>query len=341
MKSKTLNTIVVIISISIFLSVFIFTNGLGSLFIIFKTLDFEWIVYGALCMVAFWLMEAIILYMIIRITHTESGLFVKALKIAMIGQFFGAITPLQTGAQPAQLYAMKENGLLTNHSGSTLLIKFIIHQSAFTLYAFIVFLLNFNYFNLKIQYFLPFCFLGFIINILILMLLLFSVSKRMADNKSIIRIFLFILKLFNKLKIIKNTITSENELKAHFIEFQESATFISTNRKVCGYALVLTFLQWTIYYTVPYCIYRSFGYSSSSVFTMIAAQVFVTLFMSFIPLPGAAGGAEGGFFIIFGVFFKANMIVPAIFMWRLMTYYSTILIGSLFTLLYANPSSKK
>ena len=70
---------------------------------------------------------------------------------------------------------------------------------------------------------------------------------------------------------------------------------------------------------------------------MIAAQVFLTMFMSFIPLPGAAGGAEGGFCMIFGLFFKANTIIPALFLWRVITYYSCIGVGALFSLI---PNSK-
>jgi glycosyltransferase 2 family protein len=341
MRNKLLNSIVILISVFIFLSIFIFSNGLSSLVNIFKTLNMKWIIFGVLCMLIFWMLETIILYIIIKIPNKENGLFIKALKIAMIGQFFSAVTPLQSGGQPAQLYAMKENGLPGDCSGSILMVKFIIHQATFILYSILVFLTEYNFFNSKISYFLPFCIFGLIVNIIILLGLVFSVSKRMANNKTISRVILFIIKLFNKLKIIKNSNTTLSELKAKLISFQECAAFIKENVRICVYSTILTFIQWTVFYTIPYCIYRSFGYNSANILTMIAAQVFLTLFMSFIPLPGAAGGAEGGFFIIFGIFFKASLIVPAIFIWRVITYYSTIAIGSLFTLLPTGRSVKK
>jgi len=74
---------------------------------------------------------------------------------------------------------------------------------------------------------------------------------------------------------------------------------------------------------------------------MISAQVFLTMFMSCIPIPGAEGGAEAGFYLIFGIFFKASSIVPAIFIWRLITYYLTIAVGSIFTVLLPNRSINK
>lgn len=341
MRNKVMNYIVVAISIGIFLSVFLFTNGVSSLVSVSKTLNLNWLIFGVLCMLIFWMLETIILYIIIKIPHKESGLFLKALKIAMIGQFFSAVTPLQLGAQPAQLYAMKENGFPPDCSGSILMVKFIIHQATFTLYSLLVFLFEFNFFNSKISSFLPFCIFGFIVNIIILLSLLFSVSKNMINNKIITSVILFILKLFNKLKRIKNNTTSLDELKTRLASFQSCATFISENIRICVYSSILTFLQWTVFYTIPYCIYRSFGYNSTNVFTMIAAQVFLTLFMSFIPLPGAAGGAEGGFYIIFGIFFKPSTIVAAILIWRVITYYSTIVVGSLFTLIPSSRPIKK
>jgi uncharacterized membrane protein YbhN (UPF0104 family) len=58
--------------------------------------------------------------------------------------------------------------------------------------------------------------------------------------------------------------------------------------------------------------------------------------MAIIPLPGAAGGAEGGFYLIYSKFFASNTILTAIFIWRVLTYYSSIAIGSIFALVLPN-----
>jgi len=79
---------------------------------------------------------------------------------------------------------------------------------------------------------------------------------------------------------------------------------------------------------VPYFIYRSFGMNNAPVTTMVAAQVFVAMVSAFVPLPGASGGAEGSFFLFFGMFFQ-TAILPAILLWRFLTYYVNILFGGI------------
>lgn len=74
---------------------------------------------------------------------------------------------------------------------------------------------------------------------------------------------------------------------------------------------------------------------------MIAAQIFLINFMAIIPLPGSEGGAEGGFYLIYSLFFKSDTIITAIFVWRILTYYSSIAIGSIFTLVLPNAKKNK
>ena len=110
---------------------------------------------------------------------------------------------------------------------------------------------------------------------------------------------------------------------------------------MCFYASTFTFLQWIAFFSIPYCIYRSFGFNSADILTMITGQIFLMNFMAIIPLPGGEGGAEGGFYLIYSLFFKSDTIITAIFIWRVLTYYSSIAIGSIFTLVLPNAHLKK
>ncbi len=51
---------------------------------------------------------------------------------------------------------------------------------------------------------------------------------------------------------------------------------------------------------------------------------------SYTPLPGAAGAAEGSFLVIFQMFFDDGVIKKAMLLWRLITYYSSIIVGAFF-----------
>ena len=67
------------------------------------------------------------------------------------------------------------------------------------------------------------------------------------------------------------------------------------------------------------------------VLLMICAGAFVLNFTSFIPLPGAAAGAEIGFHTIFSIFFPTHILSVAILFWRLLTFYLPICVGGCFT----------
>lgn len=297
----------------------------------------KWIALAIVCLIIFWFLETLILYVITITVYKTKHLFIKSIKFAMIGQFFSAITPFQSGSQPAQLYIMTENGVPAGFSGSILMVKFIIHQTTLTIYSILVLITNYFYFSAKISYFLYFCIFGFILNSLIIVVaLLFSVNDKLTK-----KMMLGLLKILHKFRIVKNIDSTYNKLEEELISFHESSAYIGKHIGMCLNATILTFLQWTAFYTIPYCIYRSFGFSSAHVWTLISAQVFLTLFMSFIPLPGAEGGAEGGFYIIYSKFFEGNTLVPAIFIWRIITYYFVIGVGGLFTLILPNSKIKQ
>ena len=50
-----------------------------------------------------------------------------------------------------------------------------------------------------------------------------------------------------------------------------------------------------------------------------------------VPLPGAAGASEGSFYVFFSMFFTSATIKPATLLWRIITYYSVILITAPFS----------
>jgi uncharacterized membrane protein YbhN (UPF0104 family) len=45
--------------------------------------------------------------------------------------------------------------------------------------------------------------------------------------------------------------------------------------------------------------------------------------------------------MIYGIFFKGNTLVPAIFVWRMITFYLTIAVGGIFTTILPNSKQKK
>ena len=94
---------------------------------------------------------------------------------------------------------------------------------------------------------------------------------------------------------------------------------------------LLTAVQLTAFFLIPLCIFYAFGLGRVDILLMICAGAFVLNFTSFIPLPGAAAGAEIGFHTVFGLFFPTRFLSLAILLWRLLTFYLPILVGGIFT----------
>ncbi|WMJ81762.1 lysylphosphatidylglycerol synthase transmembrane domain-containing protein [Clostridium sp. MB40-C1] len=336
MKNKVFNSIVVIVSTCIFLSFFLFTKGLDSLIREIKTLNKSWILLAIILMLLFWFFETLVLYIITKTFYNTNNLLIKSFKFEMIGQFFGAITPLASGSHPAQLYAMAESKIPGGIAGTVLMIKFIIHQAVNIVILAIAFLLKFNYFNSKVKYFIYLCIAGFAIHIIMMVLaILLSINSKATKN-----ILLFVLKVFKKFRIIKSVECAYKNMEDELKNFHKNAFLITKNIKMCIYASFFTFIQWIVFFIIPYCIYRSFGFNSADVLTMITAQIFLINFMAALPIPGAEGGAEAGFYLIYSLFFKSDTIITAIFIWRLLTYYSSIAIGSIFALSQPNSKNK-
>ena len=329
MKNKTLNLFIVIFSSCIFLFFLIYSNGLHSLITISKDLDIRWILIAVLFMILYWFFDAMIFFILIPTISNVRHRFVASLRYCLIGQYFGAITPLASGSQPSQLYAMVQDGISGGSSSSLLIVKFIIHQSVNTIYLTLVLLFSFNYFSSKIKNFNYFCIFGYSINVTII-IIAFLICLSPKITKIIMN---FILVILNKLKIIKDVKTKYDTLENQLDSFHEKASLIPKHFGACAYATIFTFLEWTAFYSIPYCIYRSFSFYSTPYLTMLCAQVLLAMFMSFIPLPGAQGGAEGGFYLIYSLFIRSDTILPAIFIWRIITYYLNILVGSISTLL--------
>ena len=52
---------------------------------------------------------------------------------------------------------------------------------------------------------------------------------------------------------------------------------------------------------------------------------------TFIPSPGAAGGAELSYYVIYGSVFETGQLSAAVLLWRIYTFYMPIVVGLFFS----------
>lgn len=102
-------------------------------------------------------------------------------------------------------------------------------------------------------------------------------------------------------------------------------------RMIFSFAVLL--LQWMAKFSVLIVILHAFNIDFEAIQIYIRQWViFVT--MLFIPTPGASGGAEASFLLIFGKSIPSDIAYLVVSVWRLFTYYFILLMAAiLYTLL--------
>ena len=331
MKKNILNLLIISVSLVIVVMLIINTEGIHSFLKQIYELEPLWILTAIACMLLYWGAEALALEVITRFYGFKKR-FRETFAVTMVGQFFNSVTPFATGGQPAQVLYLIKNGIDAANASSIIMLKFFVFQSVLTIYSFIVILFSFSSFGSNIPLLLPWTVLGLAVHAsMIILTILFSYNKTLTE-----KILKFAFKVTKKLKFIKFDENLEMKMKDSLGSFHHNASILKKNSGLLFRTSIIAFLQLTFFFSVSYCIYRSFGLSGVGFNRLFSASVFVATVISIVPLPGATGGAESGYLLFFGPFF-GGPVVSALLIWRLITYYSCIGFGSLFSV----SSSKK
>lgn len=93
-------------------------------------------------------------------------------------------------------------------------------------------------------------------------------------------------------------------------------------------SLLLTAIQWGARYSVISALVAYLGYPVQPVLFWLLQWVVFTL-MAMIPTPGAAGGAEAAFYLIYSAFLPERVIGLATAGWRFLTFYLQLGLASI------------
>ncbi len=325
---KNLFPILTISITMIFVLYFLLSNGgVQNLGEILLRLRWEWLALAVAAAGGTLLLEGYTLNLFCRHVCPWWS-FGRSFSVGMTGLFYSAITPFSTGGQPMQIYAMNKMGLDTGKAGSIIAMKTLVYQAVMVLYSLLLVSTQLGFFQRNISNFSFVTMIGLLSNsVFIAAVLTFTVSAGGTD-----RVLRFLLRLLYRMRIVRHPVQRYQRIHAQLSMFHKSAGIMGRSFRLYFTTAILTALQITVNSLISYFIYLSFALppENISVVTMVAAQVFVAMVSAFVPLPGASGGAEGSFVIFFGKFFGQD-IVPAMFLWRILTYYVNIALGCFFS----------
>lgn len=317
-KKKIFSTIIPIVSIFIVFGVVISSNQVENLGMALKKMNPFFILLSIVVVLAGRVVEA---YVLKKIAGRQIS-FMEAVNVVMAGVFFNAITPFASGGQPAQLYMLHRKSVSIPQGATILARKFMIYQSVLVLYSLLVVIFESSFFMGTIPQFIFFGFIGFLINVFVIVMLWLVAYRYRFTRRTIVRFNRALRKKIKRKKSRKKLTKFIRSMRAFHKQMEHSIR--SSNVVWLG---AITFLQLTLYYGVTITIAMGFGLTPIQYIHMISAAAFVSMITAFIPIPGASLGAEGSFYVFFKVFFPSDLLMSALILWRSLTFYLPLLIG--------------
>nr|WP_314278538.1 lysylphosphatidylglycerol synthase transmembrane domain-containing protein [uncultured Peptostreptococcus sp.] len=270
--------------------------------------------------------EGLNIWLILKGLKQKTSLL-NCIGYGFVGFYFSSITPSASGGQPAQVYFMKKNGVSVTSSSLSLMLILFTHQLVVVLYAFIGLVLKINIGGSHLANTILLAF-GFITNIL----LLIAIVMLVYWPSLVFKILNFFGILLHRIRIIKNKEKIEKKISNSVQEYERGAIYMRNNPGLIIKVTLLTIVQISFLYLVPYVIYKGFGLSNYSVVDLVFVQAILNIAVSSLPLPGGVGASESLFLGMFSVFYGKKLLIPGMLLTRISNFYSVLIISGIISL---------
>ena len=324
-KNLILNALIVLLigSIAIFL---VLKSDYHTIFNILKSIRYEYIL---ICILIVFLWQFLIGLSLTIFSKTikKDYKFSQGFLNALVAALFNGITPSSTGGQIAQTFVFRKQGIDTLDALSILWMEFLMYQLTMCFFSLFLILIRLKFFLSEYSNLFLFVIFGFILNFSIALgTYLLGRSNKVQEfilNKGI--------HIAYKFHFIKNLDETKIKLEEKINKFRDDCNKLHDNKKEFFICVILCILRLSCYYLVPYIIFIGLGnkFSFELLIDSIAMASFVAIVSNLVPIPGASGGSELIFILMFGHLFNDSSAKAAMILWRFFTYYFVMLVGCL------------
>lgn len=293
-----------------------------------KNANHIWIIAALLCFFVALGFEAKAYQEIIQ-GYQYDYTFKKSYKMLLITKFFNGITPFSSGGQPMQIYMLKKEGVRLTKATNIIIQNFIIYQAALVIFGIMAIVTNY-YLKIftEVTLLKQLVTLGFLVNTLVMVgLIVISFSSKF--NHFMIQKGISIL---SKLKLIKNKEEKQEKWREKVDDFHEGAEYLKENKLLCLRAFIYNMIYLALTYVMPYFVILALSKTVPTGVTplkVICSSAYVLIMGSFVPIPGASGGIEFGYFKFFGNFITGSLLKASLLIWRTISYYLPMIIGGI------------
>jgi uncharacterized protein (TIRG00374 family) len=292
---------------------------------IFREADGRRLALSFFLVVLVWLFDAIKMFALTRAAGERIS-FALSMELVWINYFGAAITPMQSGGGPFQMYVMYKNDICVGKSVAITLARTILTML----------ILGFSIpLSLLVQQELPrigWGMKGFIIYVIALIMigwLCFVLS--LLRPRIIKRWFGILFMGLKRLGLLRSARVNRlirgasREIDAYN---QNLWAFITTGRSYFLLGMLAALFQLITYLSVMPCLIWAIGLPVQYLDCLIMQALFLFL-LYFIPTPGGSGVAEGGAALVFSLFAPWNVAGVLGVGWRFLTEYTGIFLGTI------------
>lgn len=336
MKKYKLN-ILILILVSIIIMYLIMKDNFYDIVNYLFNSDLKYLFLGLLLMVLNVLFQSFSIRLYLREIKKDYK-FKDSFILMSSALFFNAITPFSSGGQPFQMYLLKKQGIKVTESGNALLQNFISYQLALILLGTASVILN------KFFHIIPntgllrnIVMIGYIINVVILLLLLFLGKAKNINTKVFNKIFNFIFSF----KFIRNREHLREVASNKIDEFYSSSKYFKNNKLIFLKSILYNMASLIFLYIVPLFVFYSIHeFNTLRLLDSIVCSSYTFFIGSFVPIPGGTGGLEYAFLEFFRGFTTNTLLSVSMILWRFITYYLSMILGAL-SLLFVKKKVKQ
>ncbi len=297
-----------------------------------QSIRMEWLMVVIATALLYHVIIAIILTQLTRMSNPAYK-YRQGFVNVLIAAFFHGITPSATGGQFAQIYVFNKQKVSLSDAASVLWLDFIVYQSTMVATVLFLILLRFGYFFDQHSPFFIFVLFGFLINATIIFGLWGLARLPRLHNW----VFSRGIDIGIKLRLVKDREKSVAFMEEQVDRFQIEKAKISNHKPLIFKIVLLNIARLLFYYFLPFVAIKSLGIPLLEGFgwlDVMALAAFVSMINAFIPIPGASGGTEATFILMFTSILGYINASATMIIWRMSNFYLIMLIGSITFVIY-------
>ena len=319
---KYILNFLLILAVGCFIMYLTVGKEIGSVFEAVKTAKIQILAVMAGIMLIYYFIDALILYIICKYRGYKLHLR-QTFVTNMTGVLFSDLTPSATGGQFAQVYVFHNQGIHAGQASGILAIVFITYQIVIITYATIAMLVNAPAIFQNSQS-IVIAAVGFGVNVIITGGIFLATRSAKVHDFLIVKVIGFLAKI----KLVKNYEKTAGEVSESFSEFRDESAELFSKKRIFFSVCLCHAVKLTFFYTLPFFAAMSLGVpvTIADLPKFISLAAAISLFNTFMPLPGASGGSEASFVMLFG-FLGKTVASTAMLIWRVFSFYFGLLLS--------------